>query len=301
MTTPWPQGPTIELAHALVHRVLTSAETRGLFIKGPAAVAQGLRETTRVSTDVDVRCGPRRAREAISLLDGLGWKRFFGPGSDSQGLGLHAVAVVIPGWPCTVDVHVNFPGLLGAPRHVVDEVWSRHDAVNLAHQSVPCLDRVDHAIILALHALRDVAHDRESEARLSFTPAWAALLPTERDRLAEAARRLGALEPLRASLAACEIPCGAVDARYPAELAHWNRGRKSGGQAGMVWLHRLASRPWHERPRIVLRAFWDISMDKAHTPQEWAAAGRRSRAHGRARRLRRGLGLIPQTSRRWRA
>jgi len=132
-------------------------------------------------------------------------------------------------------------------------------------------------------------------------PTWAALLPTERDRLAEAARRLGALEPLRASLAAGEIPCGAVDVRYPAELAHWNRGRKSGGQAGMVWLHRLASRPWHERPRIVLRAFWDISMDKAHTPQEWAAAGRRSRAHGRARRLRRGLGLIPQTSRRWRA
>lgn len=177
MTTPWPQGPTIELAHALVHRVLTSAEIRGLFIKGPAAVAQGLRETTRVSTDVDVRRGPRRAREAISLLDGLGWKRFFGPGSDSLGLGLHAVAVVIPGWPCTVDVHVNFPGLLGAPRHVVDEGWSRHDAVNLAHQSVPCPDRVDHAIILALHALRDVPHDRESEARLSFTPYLGSLAP----------------------------------------------------------------------------------------------------------------------------
>ena len=65
---PWPQGPTIELAHALVHRVLTSAEIRGLFIKGPVAVAQGLRETTRVSTDVDVLCGPRRAREAIRGL-----------------------------------------------------------------------------------------------------------------------------------------------------------------------------------------------------------------------------------------
>lgn len=281
-----------ELAHALTHRVLAANGIRALFIKGPIAGEQELR-ARRVSNDVDVLIDPAAARAAVAALDGLGWSRYHGVGTDMAAIAMHATTYCIPGWPCTVDVHAHFPGLLAPAQDSFDVLWSRRATVRLAHQSIPAPAREDHQLLLMLHPLRDVPARSEATLHAMLGEGWNRLTAAEQDRLVATARATGALEPIRSTLSALGRDVGPVDERFATAYRLWELGRSSLGDPGVVWRTRWQALPWRRRPELLVRAFWDISLDSSHTVEEWAAAGPFTRGRGRLVRAGRGLRAIP--------
>ncbi|WP_344086872.1 hypothetical protein, partial [Nostocoides veronense] len=118
--------------------------------------------------------------------------------------------------------------------------------------------------------------------------------PRERQDVVTTARETGALEPLREVLIELGAEPGPADDRFSTALAQWRRSREHVGDSAVVWLTRWEQARWRERPELVWRAFWDISMDNSRSPQEWELATRRERALGRLRRARRGLAGVPR-------
>lgn len=294
--TSLPLGVAVPLAHALTHRLLSTAGIRVLFIKGPVAQAQGLREA-KTSGDVDVLCDPADLAAATDLLIGAGWQPHDGNAADSAAVGAHAATFAIPGWPCTVDLHGHFPGLLAPPAEVFAALWARHTEIELAHQAIPAPDRVDHAVILGVNSLRTLRPVQTGGPDGAFAVAVAALKGGDRDEIREAARALGALEPLRESLIEAGIDPGPPDPRYAREFAIWEVRREHPSDPGVQWLTRWQAAAWRDRPQLLYRAVWDVSLDASRTPAEWAQAPAWQRGQARARRLGRGLSRIPGAGR----
>ncbi|MFB0836799.1 hypothetical protein ACETK3_02205 [Arthrobacter sp. E44] len=61
------------LGHAMVQRIADKLGIRVLFIKGPASVLQGLRES-KTSTDVDVLVAPLGLELMLQSLRDRGWR-----------------------------------------------------------------------------------------------------------------------------------------------------------------------------------------------------------------------------------
>lgn len=285
-----------QLAHAIVAHALSSHGIRALFVKGPVATSQGLR-SDRISNDVDVLCDPARMKDAIELFESFGWTRYAGEDTDPMAIGMHASTYCIPGWPNTIDLHANFPGLLAPPSESFAFLWERRRVARMAHHALAAPAPADHFVIIAVHHLRELPEEFAHSARLPLDLAWRSLSPHEQRDAVAAARALGALEPLRAVFVDLGADPGPYDERYAAEARTWQRSRRHLGDSSMVWLIRWQGARWRDRPELVARAFWDISMDSSRTPQEWAAATRRERARGRLRRTRRGLAGIPRALR----
>ena len=70
-------------------------------------------------------------------------------------LPLHSTTLRNPRWGCELDVHNRFPGFLADPSDVFEALWERRTTVTIAHQDIPCPDPSSHAVIAALHWLRD--------------------------------------------------------------------------------------------------------------------------------------------------
>lgn len=291
-TTPLGLKEAGPLAYPLVHRVLADHGIRALSLKGSVAAAQRLRPT-RTSNDVDVLCDASAMAAAEHLLDGLGWFRYSCAETDMMAIGMHATTFCIPGWPCTVDVHSHFPGLLAAPQDAFDYLWRRRVPVVLAHQAVPAPAPEDHLIVLWLHLLRGLRPDQEEGARAQFALGWKALTPEQQEHAVASARALGALEPLRGSLLALGAEPGPLDLRFADALYRWELGRRFPGNAGVVWSARWQTATLRQRPELVWRAFWDIEMDRSRTPEEWSTVSARERALGRLRRAGRGVRALP--------
>lgn len=285
-------GEASELAHALVARVLADAGIRALLLKGPVATRQGLRPH-RTSTDVDVLCDPELVAVAESVLDALGWERYHGPGSDMRAIRMHATTYCIPGWPCTVDVHNHFPGLLAPAPEAFEHLWADRVEVELAHQPVPAPSPEDHFVVLGAHLLRGLAKDEEASAVELVRTAWDGLGRTAQARVPARARALGAVETLRPLIESLGADIGPLDERFEEALGDWRLQRARPGDPGVVWAERWRRTTWRHRPELVARAFWDITMDNARTPGQWAAATRFERAAGRLRRAARGLRATP--------
>ncbi len=281
-----------ELAHALVARVLADAGIRSLFLKGPVATRQGLRPP-QTSTDVDVLCDPGRIARAESAFDALGWERYHGRDSDMRAVRMHATTYCIPGWPCTVDVHNHFPGLLAPAQEAFEHLWADRVEVDLAHRPVPTPCPEDHFVVLGVHLLRGLAEDGEASAVELVCTAWDGLGPTAQARVPDRARALGAVETLRPLIESLGADIGPLDERFEEALGYWRLHRARPGDPGVVWAERWRRSTWRHRPELVARAFWDISMDNTRTPQQWAAATRFERAAGRVRRAGRGLRATP--------
>ncbi|WP_446664564.1 nucleotidyltransferase family protein [Flexivirga sp. B27] len=148
----------VELAHALTADVAARHDCRVLFIKGPVATVQDLRPA-RTSTDVDVWVEPEKHGTLIRALAEHGWRRRVLP-DGPRILESHSVTLLHDDWPCDIDVHRYFPGLLAEPRAVFDFLWDRHETVELAGVSIPACDRLAAALVLAAHQLRDFDVDR---------------------------------------------------------------------------------------------------------------------------------------------
>ena len=153
----------VPLAHALVARVAGDHDVRVLFIKGPAAAEQGLRPH-RGSVDVDVLVDPRQRGLLAAALDELGWVDE-NPYLSPTVLPQHSLTHRHESWPCELDLHDRFPGFFADPQAVFETLWLRRTTVRVAAQDIPAPDRAGHALVLALHSLRD-PHDTSRQIDL---------------------------------------------------------------------------------------------------------------------------------------
>ncbi|NNG39271.1 glycosyltransferase [Flexivirga sp. ID2601S] len=205
------------LAHAMAARLAHQNEIRVLFVKGPLAARQGVRDRL-ASGDADVLVEPNSYKQFLGLLMDKGWRerpareapRFFN---------LHSTSLFHPQWPCDIDVHHEYPGLFAPIEQTFDVLWSRRDNHLIGGVQVPTPRAIDMAVIVAAHSGRNSA-DPRSAAELSQVAAYARACPERIDELLSAAvefRAVSALSPLWSRL---EIESPEPDLT-PAEAEAW--------------------------------------------------------------------------------
>src|SRR5699024_5104352 len=136
----------------------------------------------------------------------------------------------------------TFPGMLGDPRELFDEMWSARVRAEL-HPNVSTWipDRHSHAVVAALHALRSgrSAHARAQLADImTRVDAWSR---EDREEIRDAARRLHAETPMAALLRRWNVP---VDPTRSAkfEAALWDI-RRTASDHTFDWLYAVATAP----------------------------------------------------------
>jgi len=277
----------VELAHALVADVAARSECRVLFIKGPVAVEQRLRPE-RSSTDADVWVDPRRQTTLIDALARHGWRRRPLP-DGPRILESHSVTLLHHNWPCDIDVHRYFPGLLAGDSELFDLLWDRRQDVVIAGRPVPACDRLASSLVLAAHQLRDFTSVRNrSEYEWLVDELRGTLSDRDRTELRQLARDTGTTDSLRRFLLDIEIapPQGPTTGEYERQLREW-RMRASSNTPTSRWLFTIRRARWVERPRVMWRALFlpgDL-LDQLH-PEVGDNAVDRARA--RITRLGRG-------------
>ena len=249
------QDEAVLLAHALVARLAEGAGARALFIKGPTAVALGVRPP-RPSSDVDVLVEPASFDAVCGAMEAAGWQlrtpigvlRYAGEFAFD-----HSAHYIHPEWPCDVDVHYNFPGFLADPSAVFDALWARRTEVEVAGRPVPTTDRLGQSLVVALHALRDPAKPQSRQDLAHLATVLADLSPSERAALPHLAQDTGAsgtgAEPLRLA-GVTPLPLSPVEEQ---RLVEWELRQRGHGVA-TAWFVELSQAPWHARPGVLRRA-----------------------------------------------
>lgn len=286
----------VHLAHPLAARIADENGCRVLFIKGPVAEALCLRPH-RVSQDVDVWVEPDKYPIFISALSAVGWRPRPLPDAPRI-LTMHSTTMIHERWPCDIDVHYMYPGLLADRRAVFDDLWAHRTSVEVAGWLVPACGRVDSAAIIALHALRDIQVERN---RYEFDYLLDALRRSvtddERRRLAQLARVCGASQTLAPLLHALNIdpPEPPDDPEYVERWLAWEVRRKDNSGTSR-WIQLVRRAPWHQRPLILWRAaFLPASSFQALHPDVGARQTDLWRA--RVQRFGRGAAALPKATR----
>jgi CDP-glycerol glycerophosphotransferase (TagB/SpsB family) len=287
----------VPLAHALVSRVAEDLGVRCLFIKGPAAVLQGLR-SRRTSVDVDALIDPVGLEKLRARLTELGWvdeHPYSTPtATDYSRTHRHRA------WPCELDLHTSFLGLYADRQAVFEELWERRSTVDVAGRAVACPDPSGHALVLALNSLRD-PHDRAKASELAeLAERMRASLDVEgRADLGRLAGRLGAADTAGPFLEEVGAPNEGLGSTAVPDLAAW-RVRTQPSWRMATWLADLWRQPKRSVPGYLWRAvvLSEAEMRVAH-PE--LPPGRRALARARYRRLRRGLAAAPSAWRTVRA
>jgi hypothetical protein len=254
-TTELQQQEAVLLAHALVARLADRVGARVLFIKGPTAVALGVRPDRR-STDVDALADREGFATLCAGLTDCGWQ----PRNPDTGLRHtadlafeHSAHFIHPRWPCDLDVHFSFPGFLAPEAEVFDSLWATRTTVEVAERAVLSPSPAGQALVVALHALRDPdkpasQHDLSHlQARLTT---WPPDDLAELSDLAMATGASGSAAPFLETVGA-RVPTG--DPRLAARLADW-RARQQGFGRSTMWLVELRRSPWREKPGTLRRA-----------------------------------------------
>jgi hypothetical protein len=280
----------VPLAHALVARVADDLDVRLLFIKGPVAAAQGLREP-RDSVDVDALVDPARRSLLAEGLTELGWvdER---PYTSPTVLPMHSLTHRHPAWVCELDLHDRFPGFFTDPQEVFDRLWERRRSVEVAGHEIPCPDPAGQALVLALHALRD-PHDvgKADELGALADRVRATFDDASLADLAELAHALGAADTAAPFLDRVGAPTTGRGTTGTDELRAWRlRTQPDSSVSGWVdELRRLPKRRW---PRFLWYAAF-LTEDELRLDDPALPPGRRALLGARVRRLRRGLRALP--------
>ncbi len=277
----------IPLCTVVVLGILDAVGVRALPIKGAGFIALGLR-SDRQSSDVDVLVAPDGAEVALRALADAGWRDWL-PAPLTQPFGnSHSLTLEHDVWPCSLDLHVTFPGLLAPPAVSFDALWAGRTTVDIAHRAVevPCRP---HALALeVLHSLRDTPATQETAvvARLvealpePLSQAEIDLLPGFAERT-DSAETLGALLEL---LGHPHTPHTPSTTRDQAALARW-RATQRAGTAPLGWFFVLA----RQNPLRATVALWQHAWLSDAQARTWAKAKRIdyvSRADVQRRRLR---------------
>nr|WP_246414283.1 nucleotidyltransferase family protein [Microbacterium thalassium] len=119
---------------------------RALIIKGPTLHHHGLR-APRESTDVDVLVEPPRVEQLAHALLQVGWtpRRSRHP---RQADAPHSLTFVHPQWPCDIDLHAFFPGILATPTEAFELLWQSHEQLAIANVACDIPDATASSVIL---------------------------------------------------------------------------------------------------------------------------------------------------------
>lgn len=285
----------VPLAHALVDRIAREREVRVLFIKGPTALAQGLREP-RVSLDVDALVDPERRHLLAERLTELGWVDEH-PYTSPTVLPMHSLTHRHRAWPCELDLHDRFPGFFVEPQAVFERLWEGRVDVTVAAREIPCPEPAGQALVLALHALRD-PHDPSKAAELAQLAerVTEGATPSSLRGLAELARDLGAADTAAPFLDQVGAPPLGRGSTRADDLRAWQLRTQPADVTGVSWVHELRRLPWYRRPGYLWYAatLSDVEIRLAHPG---LAPGRLPLLRARLRRLRRGLAALPDAVR----
>ena len=285
----------VPLAHALVDQVARDVDVRVLFIKGPAAVAQGLREP-RTSLDVDALVDPARRHLLAARLTELGWVDEH-PYTSPTVLPMHSLTHRHRAWPCELDLHDRFPGFFADPQLVFERLWEGRTTVTIAAREIPCPDPAGQALVMALHALRDPqvaakAHELSDLADRVFRTAT----PDSLRHLAELARDLGAADtaaPFLDLVGAPPLGRGTTDSK---DLQDWRLRTQPASATAVSWVHELRRLPWYRWPGYLWYAA-TLSEVELRLAEPNLPPGRVHLLRARVRRLRRGLAALPKAVR----
>lgn len=283
------------LAHGLLARLAHEVGARVLFIKGPTAVAAGARPT-RGSSDVDVLVDPDSFEAFCVAIDGLGWTRRFAesPLPHTADVAFdHSAHFIHEQWPCDLDVHFLFPGFLAEPSAVFDALWRARVETEIAGVLVPTPDLAGHALVVGLHALRDLSKPVSQGDLTHLTEVTRQSLDDAgRAHLRDLAIATGSQDSARAMLEAAGLT-GLPPAIPSPELTAWQFRQDFGGVSGSLWLLELRRASWRERPRVVAQAIVpprELLLSSHLAP----SATRRELAILHARRWLRGLRALPR-------
>ncbi len=284
------------LAHALLSRLAEDVQARVLFIKGPTAVAVGARPV-RGSSDVDALVEPTAFRKVCQALERCGWslRTPLEPVRNGSGLALeHSAHYLHPDWPCDIDVHYLFPGFLAPPAQVFDRLWERRITVTLAGREVSSPDVLGQSLVVALHALRDLAsaHGRHDLEHLTGVLQGAG---GERVRelvaLADATGAVDTARPLLTTLT-CELPAP----HRSTGLSDWEFRQRTMGVPGSLWLGELRRAGWRGRGSLLRQAV--LPPRELMLSSHLATGATRRQVLGlHLTRWRRGLRALPQALR----
>jgi hypothetical protein len=249
------QQEAVLLAHALLARVADEVGARVLFIKGPTAVALGVRPD-RPSSDVDVLADRTGFAALCTGLEQCGWQRRIADSGLRHATDLafeHSAHFIHPEWPCDLDVHYSFPGFLASEADVFEAMWASRAIVEIAGRAVPAPSPQGQALVVALHALRDPLRST-SQQDLSHLVAAVAMWPEGGlTTLTDLAVATGSSGSAAEFLTAVGAPVPPDDPRLVARLAQW-RARQEGFGRSTMWLVELRRAPWREKARTLRRA-----------------------------------------------
>ena len=288
-----PLAAAVELGHAWVQAVAARSGIRILFIKGPALHRHGLRPP-RVSGDIDVLVDPAGFDDLCAAVAGGGWQErataFIG-----RRMSVHSRTFLHERWPCDIDVHRFYPGMLAAPDASFEQLWSRRTSMDFAHRECLVPDRVSSLLILALHSLRgsdrQSRHSDELEHLLRLP-----LTDEERTELAEMASATGSMQTLAPVLDALHVEATAASAPVDAaELRAW-RERVDARSGAYFWIAAFRRGDTSERWEIVRAAVWPSAED-LRVALPGVRQDVRSMARARLARWGRGIRSLPRAVR----
>lgn len=280
----------VVFVNAFVSAVAEDHGIRYVVVKGAGVDQQGIRKPQR-STDVDVWVDPARTDEFLALLGSHGWHRRVESLSWTLFI-THSITLVHDAWPCDIDVHRTFPGMLGDPRELFDEMWSRRErAVLHAGVTTWVPDRHSHAVVASLHALRAGRSDQALAQLADIAERIDGWSEEDRESIRDAAIRLRADAPMATLLRRWRVPVEPTrSTAYEAAL--WDIRRHAPDHT-FDWLYAVATAPRHRRIALLKRGLLPTHHDiTANHPTT-----RRSpwlRARMRVTRGLRGLGSLPQ-------
>ena len=244
------------LAHALVARIAEQVGARVLFIKGPTAVALGVRPN-RPSTDVDVLVDPAAFEAVICALRSCGWEARFDAPTFPHVTDLsfeHSEHLLHPDWPCDIDAHYNFPGFLASPDEVFEALWERRTTVAVAGRDVPTPDDLGQALVVALHALRDPGKASSAADMAHVRATVEALTSTRTDELLDLATATGCRQTAAPVLP--RVVGGQQEEARTAGLSEWQFRQQYGEVPVTMWLVELKAAPWRHRPAVLRQALF---------------------------------------------
>jgi glycosyltransferase involved in cell wall biosynthesis len=281
----------VPLAYALVHRAAEDLGIRVLFIKGPVARAQGLRGE-HGSVDVDVLIDPARREALASALSELGWVDE-NPHRSPRVLELHSWTHRHARWPNELDLHDRFPGFFADPQSVFESLWSRHAETLVAGHLLPAPDPAGHALILALHGLRDPQYIFQQRA-LSDLVARVDRLFDEDELLdlATLADELGAADTAASFLTRVGAPIIGYGTTSDEDLRAWRLRTNPGNHTAVSWVEQLRRLPKRSWPGFLWYALV-LSEKELRIADPALSEGTLAVQQARIRRLRRGLSAVP--------
>lgn len=268
MTTSLPLSLGVQLAHAHVDALAEYRQVRVLFIKGPLATSQGLRQW-KDSSDVDVLVDPEQFDALAEALQTNGWTPMPEPHLPwALGGENHSVTFIHPQWPCHIDAHRFFPGFLEDPANVFNELWADSQRLPLANRQIRAPSRNGALLVLALHALRHPSRTSSIRDLERLSTILGSMDAQQQDSVWQLARRTGAGQPILTFFSAATTPrVLQLEDCHPTQYRRW-RLLASGREDRVAWwLVAFWEARNTDKPAILWRALFPNRRDlRAENP-----------------------------------